>query len=86
MENLYEDLKHFIDERIDDDIKLLERKETYKNSYGNYKALYNNLSSSLSKSQKSDLENLTNLLIDIYIEHRYATYQTGFIDGLQLRK
>lgn len=85
MDKLFDDLKYFIDERIDNDIKVLERKENYKNLYETYKNLYKNLSSSLNKNQKLDLETLTNLLIDIYKEHRYITYQTGFIDGLKIR-
>lgn len=85
MDKLFDDLKYFIDERIDNDIKVMERKEHYKNSYKNYENLYKNLSSSLNKNQKQDLETLTNLLIDIYTEHRYITYQTGFIDGLKIR-
>lgn len=86
MDDLFNDLKIFIDERIDTDIKVLERKEDYKNSYKNYEDLYKNLSYSLNKNQKMALKNLTDTLIDIYIQHRYITYQTGFIDGMKLRR
>lgn len=85
MDKLFNDLKFFIDERIDNDIKVMERNERYKNSYKNYENIYKNLSSSLNKNQKQDLEALTDLLIDIYKQHRYITYQTGFIDGLKIR-
>lgn len=85
MDKLFDDLKYFIDERIDNDIKVLEQKASYKNSYHSYENIYKTLSSSLSKNQKQDLEILTNLLIDIYKQHRYITYQTGFIDGLKIR-
>lgn len=86
MDDLFNDLKFFIDERIDTDIKVLERKKDYKNSYKNYEDLYKNLSYSLDKNQKLALKNLTDALIDIYIQHRYITYQTGFIDGMKLRR
>lgn len=33
MDKLFDDLKYFIDERIDNDIKVLERKASYKNLF-----------------------------------------------------
>lgn len=85
MDNLFEDLKDFIDIRIDKDIQELGDKEDYKILCEDYNNIYKSLYNSLDKDFKKNLEHLTSLLIDIYTEHIYVAYKKGFSDSLKLK-
>lgn len=85
MDNFFNDLKEFIDIRIDKDIQELDDKEDYKILCEDYNTIYKRLYNSLDIDLKNNLAQLTSLLIDIYTEHIYVAYKRGFSDSLKLK-
>ena len=84
MNNCFEELEPFIDERIQTNYKKLKNCKSFKKNYSDFSQNYDYLFNKLHDYDKKTLENIYGLLNTIHAKENYLTYLIGFVDGIKL--
>lgn len=84
MNNYFEELEPFIDERIQTNYKKLENCKSFKKKYIDFSRNYDYLFNKLHGNDKKTLEKIYGLLNTMHAKENYLTYLVGFVDGIKL--